>query len=183
MNKLLIIEGNMASGKSGLLRWISHLHQGIECISMDELRTRAFLNYSMDTEAREEWCRRRIADRLRSHTTSSMSGTDILALERIGTGKFDAEIDTLIDSLDIEYKRVLVDTPPRTCLLWQQQRKPSIYPRPHYMSEPEVFIYRTAEGLKERIEHNRYKLIVPGVQHPRVRAEKVLVALSKWLKE
>lgn len=170
----------MCSGKSSLLRWLSSMHDGIYTLSMDELRTMAFLNYSMRTEPREEWARREVMARIKSHSTSNSSMGHILALERIGTGKFDGDVDALITTLDLDYKRVLVDTSPRTCLLWQQQRKPPIYPRPHYMSDPEVFIYRTAEMLKDRRCSEKYDAVIPGAQAQQLKAEQLIGHMRKW---
>lgn len=152
--KRVVIEGNMASGKS---LWATALAKMLDVplLSMDKCREAIWYANDATPKQRENEAQMMMLNLLES------GGSYVL--ERIGTGKFDAAMDHVIGAVDM---RVLVDARPAVCVRRFENRGPkkSGIILPDYMRRPEDFIYKTADRLRHRREAGKYDVVLDNGQ-------------------
>lgn len=142
MSTIIFIEGNLASGKS---TYADHLARVLECevVSIDYFRSYLWQKGTTDIAERERMARTMMAAKLRNTAPLTI-------VERIGTGQFDALIDEHVEELGYRCFRVLINLPPRECIIRYMARRPPCYPLPRWMSDSEEYIYATAQKLGDK---------------------------------
>jgi adenylate kinase family enzyme len=142
----IIIEGNMASGKSTYAKALAKLLK-LPLIGMDAARREIFLHMDVKTKERETLARNYLAGQIKS--------MDAFVYERIGTGQFDQEMDQHLDGAI----RILIRCKPLACILRFENRQANNVtriPLPDWMDDPETYIRKTHEKLDEKMERHQY---------------------------
>lgn len=148
----IIIEGNMASGKSLYARLVAKSTK-LEQMSMDMARREVWNSKITTPVKRESEARNRVFKWLALRPS--------FVYERIGTGRFDERIDELF-SVSIPFK-ILIKAKPSTCIKRFEEREASASQRlilPDYMNDPEGFIYRTAEVIDAKERRGDYDFVI-----------------------
>lgn len=146
----IIIEGNMASGKTLFAQALAKM-MGVPLISMDQCRTNVWYTAQMNPHQREKEAQAMAAQMVESHAD--------FVMERIGTGVFDAAMDLLMGDVDL---RVLIHTFPAICMRRFENRggRKDGAILPSYMNDPEGFIYQTDTKLAVRKALGKYGVVI-----------------------
>lgn len=173
MGLILFIEGNMASGKS---TYAEHLSKVIQCDvhSMDRYRMQAWQDGVYASNLREIKAKAAMLQAVRS-----LDG--ICIIECIGTGAFDGQIRELASELGYRCFRVLINLPPKECIIRHMVRTPPPYPLAKWMSDPEDYIYTTHRKIGDRVTSCTYHCHInnrPGSTADNLRA--ILKRFIEW---
>ena len=148
----ILIEGNMASGKSTYTRALAAA-LSLPCLSMDAMRSRAWAEGIKGGSQREAHARRAMMDAL-----DKQGG---YVMERTGTGEFDQEVLQKVTLSQGKVMRVLILAAPSVCVNRMESRGDSrAYPLPPWMSDAEDFIYKTAERIADLQRDEVYKILI-----------------------
>lgn len=148
----ILIEGNMASGKSTYTRALA-VELSLPCWSMDYMRTIAWADGIKGGSQREAHARRAMME------TLDKQGSYVM--ERTGTGEFDQSVLQKVTLSHGKVMRVLILASPSVCVNRMESRGESrAYPLPPWMGNAEDFIYKTAERLNDLQRDEVYKIVI-----------------------
>ena len=142
----------MASGKSTYARAVAKM-LGLPCFSMDQMRTRAWANGVKGGGQRETRARQLLSDAIDRNTA--------FVMERTGTGEFDQAILHKLMVGKRKTMRVLIHATATTCAKRRESRGDHrAYPLPDWMTDPEGYIYQTADRLDDLKRREVYKIVI-----------------------
>lgn len=157
MKPIIIIEGNMASGKS---MYAIALHKALKLpvYSMDKARREVFLHMNVSPNEAEH--------RAGQYLAGWILNKSSFIYERIGTGVRDANNDKVLKSRPTF--RILIDVAPSRCVDQFENRKRLGTEKlmlPRFMNDYEGYIYSTHLKLKARKDCGKYNLVIDNVKN------------------